>query len=126
MTDPNKKATLPAAMEKLSKQYNSEVKTIPVAKSDPNKPFKVVSKVDNTKKVYGLNPDKAGTEHMAAFRTLKEAENYKSRYGGEVIEMQAGDTRLYLDAFAIKVSPEMATKPFKAYQSGGLVVNIFA
>ena len=34
--------------------------------------------------------------------------------------------RLYLDAFAIKVSPEMATKPFKAYQSGGLVVNIFA
>ena len=126
MTDPNKKATLPAAMEKLAKQYNSEVKTIPVAKSNPDKPFKIVTKVSNNKKFYGLNPDKAGTEHEAAFRTLKEAQVYQQRYGGEIVEMQAGDTRLYLDAFAIRITPDMATKPFKAYQTGGLVVNIFA
>ena len=125
-TDPNKKATLPAVMEKLAKQYNSQVATIPVAKSNPDKPFKIVTKVNNDKKYYGLNPDKAGAEHEAAFRTLKEAEVYRSRYGGEIIEMQAGDSRLYLDAFAIRITPEMATKPFKAYQTGGLVVNIFA
>jgi hypothetical protein len=31
-----------------------------------------------------------------------------------------------MDVFAIRISPDMVTKPFKAYQSGGLVVNIFA
>jgi hypothetical protein len=124
-TDPNKKATLPSVMEKLAKQYNSEVKTIPVAKSDPNKPFKVVTNV-NVKKAFGLNPDRAGTEHVAAFRTAEEAQYYSGRYGGDVIEMQPGDSRLYFDAFAIKVTPDMATKPFKAYNTGGLVVNIFA
>ena len=51
-TDPKKTATLPSAMEKLAKQYNSEVKTIPVAKSDPNKPFKVVANVDNKRKFW--------------------------------------------------------------------------
>ena len=124
-TDPKKTATLPSAMEKLAKQYNSEVKTIPVAKSDPNKPFKVVNNVD-TKREFGLNPDRAGTEHVAAFRTSDEAQYYSGRYGGDVIEMQPGDSRLYFDAYAIKVTPEMATKPFKAYNTGGLVVNIFA
>ena len=125
-TDPKKMATLPNVMKKLAAQYGSEVKTIPIAKSDPSKPFKVVSKVENTKKVYGLNPDTAGTQHIGAFKTLEEAEEYKSRYGGTVVKMFDGDTRLYFDAFAIKVSPEMKTKPFKAYQTGGLVVNIFA
>ena len=125
-TDPKKMATLPNEMKKLAAQYGSEVKTIPIAKSDPSKPFKVVTKVENTKKVYGLNPDTAGTQHIGAFRTLEEAEDYKSRYGGTVVKMFDGDTRLYFDAFAIKVSPEMKAKPFKAYQTGGLVVNIFA
>ena len=79
LTDPKKKATLPSEMEKLARQYNSEVKTIPVAKSNPDKPFKIVTKVSNNKKFYGLNPDKAGTEHEAAFRTLKEAQVYQQR-----------------------------------------------
>ena len=125
-TDPNKTATLPNVMKKLAQQYGSEVKTIPIAKSDPSKPFKVVQKVSNDKKVYGLNPDSSGTQHIAAFKTIKEAEEYASRYGGTVTKMFDGDVRLYFDAFAIKVSPEMKTKPFKAYQTGGLVVNIFA
>jgi hypothetical protein len=37
-----------------------------------------------------------------------------------------GDPRLYYKAFGIKITPEMKTKPFKAYNEGGLVVNIFA
>jgi hypothetical protein len=36
------------------------------------------------------------------------------------------DPRLYMDVYAIKISPDMINKPFKAYQEGGLVVNIFA
>ena len=83
-------------------------------------------KVSNDKKYFGLNPDSSGTQHIGAFKTLEEAESYRSRYGGEVVKMFDGDVRLYFDAFAIKVSPEMKTKPFKAYQTGGLVVNIFA
>ena len=125
-TDPKKMATLPSAMKKIAQQYGSEVKTIPIAKSDPSKPFKVVTKVDNEKKFFGLNPDSSGTQHIGAFKTLEEAEEYKSRYGGTVVKMFDGDVRLYFDAYAIKVSPDMKTKPFKAYQTGGLVVNIFA
>ncbi len=72
-------ATLPNVMKKIAQQYGSEVKTIPIAKSDPNKPFKVLTKVSNDKKVYGLNPDSAGNQHIAAFKTLEEAEEYTKR-----------------------------------------------
>jgi hypothetical protein len=63
---------------------------------------------------------------VVAFRTADEAKVYQDRYGGDVVEILEGDPRLYFEAYAIKVNPEMATKPFKAYQTGGLVVNIFA
>jgi len=125
-TDPKKKATLPAEMEKLAKQYNSEVKTIPMAKSDPSKPFKVVKELNNTSKNFKVNKDQAGTEHIASFKTEADALDYSGRHGGSVEKIMDGDPRLYMDVFAIKISPDMVTKPFKAYQSGGLVVNIFA
>ena len=125
-TDPKKKATLPAEMDRLARQYNSEVKTIPVAKSDPEKTYKVVTQVSNKDKLYGLNKDQAGTQHSAAFKTEEEALYYAGKYGGDVEQIMPGDPRLYLDVYAIKISPDMINKPFKAYQSGGLVVNIFA
>ena len=125
-TDPKKKATLPAEMERLAKQYNSEVKTIPMAKSDPSKPFKVVKELNNTSKNFKVNKDQAGTEHIAAFRTEADALFYSGRHGGSVEKIMDGDPRLYMDVFAIRISPDMINKPFKAYQSGGLVVNIFA
>jgi len=125
-TDPKKKATLPAEMERLAKQYNSEVKTIPMAKSDPSKPFKVVKELNNTSKNFKVNKDQAGTEHIAAFRTEADALFYSGRHGGAVEQIMDGDPRLYMDVFAIRISPDMINKPFKAYQSGGLVVNIFA
>jgi hypothetical protein len=125
LTDPKKTATLPAEMNRLAKQYNSEVKTIPVAKSDPSKPYKVIKEVPTDKK-FKLDKDSAGTEHEVAFATEKEALYYSGRYGGDVEKILPGDPRLYFDAYAIKVNPEMVNKPFKAYQSGGLVVNIFA
>jgi len=124
-TDPNKKATLPSAMDKLAREYNSEVGTIQVAKSDPKKPFKIVTNVGTNKK-FGLPKDSEGTEHVVAFRTADEAKVYQERYGGDVVEILEGDPRLYFEAYAIKVNPEMASKPFKAYNTGGLVVDIFA
>ena len=125
-TDPKKKATLPSEMEKLARQYGSEVKTIEVAKSDPTKTYKVLETVKNEKKVYGLSKDSAGTHHKAAFKTKEEAEEYAERYGGAVEQIMEGNPKLYYEVFAIRISPEMKTKPFKAYQTGGLVVNIFA
>ena len=126
LTDPKKKATLPAEMERLAKQYNSEVKTIPMAKSDPSKPFKVVKELNNTSPKYKLNKSQAGSEHIAAFKTEADALYYSGRHGGSVEQIMDGDPRLYMDVFAIKISPDMVTKPFKAYNTGGLVVNIFA
>jgi len=124
-TDPKKDATLPAEMKRLAREYNSEVKTIKVAKSDPKKPFKVVKEIETDKK-FKLDKDSAGTEHEVAFKTRAEADAYVDRYNGVVEEIVEGDPRLYMDAFAIKISPDMISKPFKAYNEGGLVVNIFA
>jgi hypothetical protein len=124
-TDPKKDATLPAEMKRLAREYNSEVKVIKVAKSDPKKPFKIVKNVGTNTK-FKLDKDSAGTEHEVAFKTRKEAEYYSGRYDGDVQEIPEGDPRLYFDAFAIKISPDMVSKPFKAYNEGGLVVNIFA
>jgi hypothetical protein len=124
-TDPKKDATLPAEMKRLAREYNSEVKVIKVAKSDPKKPFKIVKNVGTNTK-FKLDKDSAGTEHEVAFKTRKEAEYYSGRYDGDVQEIPEGDPRLYFDAFAIKISPDMINKPFKAYNEGGLVVNIFA
>ena len=125
-TDPNKIATLPAIMKKLAKEYNSEVKTINVAKSDPNKPFKLVKQHGEHDKAFGLNPDNL-EEHVVAFRYKDEADAFAKRYTDlKVKEIREGDPRLYYEAFAIRVSGDMKTKPFKAYNEGGLVVNIFA
>jgi hypothetical protein len=125
-TDPNKIATLPAIMRKLAKEYNSEVKTINVAKSDPSKPFKLVKQHGKHDKAFGLNPDNLD-EHVVAFRYKDEADAFAKRYTElKVKEIREGDPRLYYEAFAIRVSGDMKTKPFKAYQEGGLVVNIFA
>ena len=126
-TDPKKIATLPAEMNRLAREYNSEVKTIRVAKSDPDKPYKIVKGVEADKK-FKLDKDSAGTEHEAAFRTKEEALAYADRFGrADAVEMMLReDPKLYMDVYAIKISPDMINKPFKAYQEGGLVVNIFA
>ena len=110
----------------IIRNNTNRIKTIPVAKSDPDRPYKVLKKVEGTqRKQFGLNPDKTN-EHIAAFRTEQEAQYYSGRYGGDVKFISGDSPENYMDAFAIKVTPEMASKPFKAYNTGGLVVNIFA
>jgi len=124
-TDYKKEATIPNMMKKLAKQYNSEAKTIEVAKSDVTKPFKVVRDPGKTPDQWMLSKD-ARSEHIAAFRTKGEADAYAELNAGKVEFIEQGDPRLYYQAFGIRISPEMKTQPFKAYREGGLVVNIFA
>lgn len=130
-------AVLPKRLIDLAKQYNSEVKTIRISKSDPDKPFKVVltegETVPKSTRRISLGLGKDDFEHVGAFKTQDEALfaskefDYGFKAKTEVIEMSKTDPRLYYDAFGIRITPEMKTAPFKLYKSeGGLVVNIFA
>lgn len=130
----NTKATavIPERMKKLAEQYNSEAKVIRISKSDPEKPYKVLSdwNLSNSSKVNRLKLTDA-VEHIGAFKTEEEAMAFFNNYGSgnikNVVKMEANDPRNYYEAFAIKVTPEMKGTPFKLYKKeGGLVVNIFA
>lgn len=105
------------AMERLAKQYNSRVEKIMVSKSDPKKPFKVVSQ-------QGVAGDEM---HLAAFRTKEEAKSYANYIGqGLVKEIKADDPKNYYEAFGLYISDEMRRQPFKIYRKiGGLVVDLF-
>jgi len=116
-------------LKDLARQYNTEAKTINVSLSDPEKPFKVVEKLnldEKSRKALGI---KYNNQHIAAFKTEEEAVAWKSitGKGGSIVKMEANDPNLYYPAFGIKVTETMKGTPFKLYKKeGGLVVNIFA
>ena len=118
-------------MRDLARQYNTEAKTINVSLSNPEKPFKVLEKLnldDKSGKALGV-PKQLRYQHKAAFKTKEEAVLWKEKTGsgGEIVEMKANDPNLYYPAFGIKVTETMKGTPFKLYKKeGGLVVNIFA
>ena len=137
--DYNKMAALPKAMKKLAEKYGTEAKTIKVAKSDPKKPFKIVSSLETEGSSADRYNDLMGkgklsedelVEHIVAFENEQDAIDYISMKGGslKVIRVDADDPALYYDAFAIKVTPDMKDKNFKlyGYNKGGMVVDIFA
>ena len=131
LTNPKLNAVIPDRMIDLAKQYNTEVGTINVSLSDPNKPFKIVKdlnlKVDDAK-VLGIPPS-LRKQHIAAFKTEEEATAFLDTTGssGKVVKMEANDPALYYPAFGIRVTDTMKGTPFKLYKKeGGLVVNIFA
>jgi len=133
LTNPKLTAVLPERMKKLALQYDSIAQTIKVAKSDPNKPFKILHKFTfeprSPARVLGYT--KAPSEHEMAFKTLKEAQEYLGtrtvgRSRSNIIELAPDDPRLYYEAFGLKITPQMLEQPFKLYKKeGGLVVNIF-
>ena len=128
MTNDKMMAVLPERMKKLANQYDSIAMTIKVAKSDPTKPFKIITKypwaADSPAKL--LKYTKAPSEHKMAFSTLDEAKAYLGSQSKSIIKMEANDPRLYYEAFGLKITPQMLEQPFKLYKSkGGLVVNIF-
>ena len=131
LTNPKQFAIIPDRMRDLARQYNSEAKTINVSLSDPEKPFKVLEKLnldDKAAKALGV-PEQLRYQHIAAFKSQDEAVYWKeiTASGGKIVEMKASDPNLYYPAFGIKVTDTMKGTPFKLYKKeGGLVVNIFA
>tara|TARA_R100001163_G_C5066110_1_gene204354 strand:+ start:283 stop:2961 length:2679 start_codon:yes stop_codon:yes gene_type:complete len=137
--DYNKMAALPKAMKKLADKYGTEAKTIKIAKSDPKKPYKVITALEtegststrlNNYMGKGKLPEDELVEHIVAFKNEQDAIDYINMRGGalQVIKVDADDPALYYDAFAIKVKPNMKDKNFKlyGYHKGGMVVDIFA
>ena len=94
-----------------------------LAKSDPDKPIKVLGPI-----VPKLNVDtgkeiKNYREHIAAFNSRDEIPDMLR--GNPVIEMKKGDSDLYYEAFGVRVKPEFKDIPMTTYKKGGLVVNLF-
>ena len=115
-------AALPDAMKTLGKRYDLKVGTIRLAKSDPDKPFKILGRPKDY-----LNPDTGevykAREHIAAFKTRDEIPYSVSK--NDVIEVQKGNSDLYYEAFSIQVRPEFKNIPMTTYKKGGLVVDLF-
>ena len=128
LTNPNMTAVLPERMKKLAFQYDSIAQPIKVAKSDPNLPFKIITKHDfrRDSAAKALKYTKAPSEHEMAFKTMDEALEYVVGTEKVVVKMEAMDPRLYYEAFGLKITPQMLQQPFKLYKKeGGLVVNMF-
>jgi hypothetical protein len=129
-------AIIPESMRKLANQYKTEAKTIQVSKSDPDSPFKIVQ-VKKVKR-FDKNPDRFDdakeleefkvNHHTAAFKNEEDAKRFLSSYGdGGKIEFIPKDSpELYDLMYALRVTPDMANKPFKLYKhTGGLIEDIF-
>jgi hypothetical protein len=129
-------AIVPETMRKLANQYKTEAKTIQVSKSDPESPFKVVQ-VKKVKR-FDKNPDKFNDaneleefkvkHHVAAFKNEQDAKNFLNGYGegGKIEFIPKDNPELYDLMYALRVTPDMANKPFKLYKrTGGLIEDIF-
>lgn len=123
-------------MRKLAKQYNSEVKTIQVSKSDPNKPYKLLEDIEVNRYDRAKDPNRKveqklletfkNTHHRKAFATDEAAKDYVERNGGKVVYIDKDNPELYDLMFALKIVPDMLNKPMKLYKhEGGLIEDIF-
>ena len=106
---------MPQLMKKAARFNDSKTGTIKLSLSDPKKPYKEVMRDNFT------YPDaKGGKKIISEYH--QTASNAPMK-GYKLI--QENDPRLYFDAFAIEVKPNMAYTQ-KLYKSeGGLVVDIF-
>lgn len=129
-------AIIPESMRKLANQYKTEAKAIQVSKSDPESPFKVVQ-VKKVKR-FDKNPDKFDdakeleefkvNHHVAAFKNEQDAKAFLSGYGegGKIQFIPKDSPELYDLMYSLRVTPDMANKPFKLYKhTGGLIEDIF-
>jgi len=113
--DKKGQAVMPQLMKKAAKFNDSKAGTIKLSLSDPKKPYKEVMKDNFTypeakggKKIISEYHETASNGPMKGYKLIQE-----------------NDPRLYFDAFAIEVKPNMAYTQ-KLYKSqGGLVVDIF-
>jgi len=113
--DKKGQAVMPQLMKKAAKFNDSKAGTIKLSLSDPKKPYKEVMKDTFTypeakggKKIISEYHETASNAPMKGYKLIEE-----------------NNPRLYFDAFAIEVKPNMAYTQ-KLYKSqGGLVVDIF-
>ena len=113
--DKKGQAVMPQLMKKAAKFNDSKAGTIKLSLSDPKKPYKEVMK-DN----FTYPSNKGGKKIISDYH---ETASNAPMKGYKLI--QENDPRLYFDAFAIEVKPNMAYTQ-KLYKSkGGLVVDIF-
>jgi len=115
-------ATIPSQMRQLAKKYDTEVRTIEVAKSDPNKPYKLLDYSKNEIYDVDVGKKKDTVEHVAAFETL---EDVPYSFRDQIVKIDKGDDALYYETYAIKVKPEMKDMPMSTYKKGGLVIDLF-
>lgn len=124
-------AILPELMRKLSKQYKTEAKTIQVTLSDPKRPYKIVRTRDI--KRYDGDKNEPGTAvetfkekyHSKAYKTEQDAIN-AGFSKSEIKFIPEGDPNLYMNTYALRISPDMIQKPMKLYKKeGGFIENVF-
>lgn len=123
-------AIIPEIMKKLANQYRTEAKTIQVSLSDPKKPYKVVGTRDI--KRYDGDKDDTGNVvetfkqpyHRRAFKTKEEAR--AAGYEDDIKYIPEDDPNLYMNVYALRITPDMIQKPMKLYKhKGGLIENVF-
>ena len=113
--DKKGQAVMPQLMKKAAKFNDSKAGTIKLSLSDPKKPYKEVMK-----DTFNYPEAKGGKKIVSDYHETASSAPMK---GYKLI--QENDPRLYFDAFAIEVKPNMAYTQ-KLYKSqGGLVVDIF-
>lgn len=123
-------AVIPEIMRKLAKQYKTEAKTIQVSLSDPKRPYKIVryhnvNRYDGSKDSPG--PSVESYKQPYHFKTFKTEQDAKAAgFSDEVTYVPEGDPNLYMNMFALRISPDMIQKPMKLYKKeGGLIENVF-
>jgi len=119
------------AMKNIAKQYNGRVDKRMVAKSDPNKPFKVIRTLTD-RSISNAEPGQKPIqfdEHIAAFKSKAEVDAFSQDLRGEglkITKIEGNDPKNYYEIPTLVITPEMKTKPFKIYKrEGGLVVDLF-
>ena len=129
-TNPRPDSVLMTILKRLAKEYDSEVKLIKVAKSDPNKEHKAFRTIPNWDESLAFNkkatgPSDDSIEILHAGSTREELAQIADR-ATRVDRMAPGDSRNYFTTYALKLTPAMKEARMKIYKKeGGLVVDLF-
>ena len=111
------KAVLPDVMSRNARLFGSKAGPTKISLSDPTKPYKIVGR-DTFK--YPKDHPLKGKEIKSTYHSSTDMNPVKGSKN-----IPEGDPRLYFDAYAIKVVPQMRNTQ-KTYKSrGGLVVDMF-
>ena len=145
---PNKKSTIVRAMEKFAKQYGVKLEKKEVARSDPDKPFKLVfvkgaQESSDFRRATGedfLFPNALDyREHFAAYKTEEEAvrayRSFKKFFEGDMGDLTVvkidklkngrPNPDLYDEFLALPIPNDMLDLPTTGYFKGGLVRSGF-